>query len=85
MTIPTLRHPDDYVDAVLLDSVAIAADPTFDLCKAIYVGTSGDLNLVMASGDTVLFKNVAAGVTYRFRATGIDSSLTTVTSVNILY
>lgn len=85
MTIPTLRHPDAYVDAVLLDSAAISGSPTFAVSHGIYVGTSGDLNLIMASGNTVLFKNLAAGVTYRFAATGIVASLTTVTSVNILY
>lgn len=53
--------------------------------KGIYVGVTGDLNVVMASGSTVLFKALAAGVVHPISAKRIMSTSTTATDIVALY
>lgn len=53
--------------------------------KGIYVGVTGDLNIVLASGVTVLFKGVAAGVVHPISAKRIMSTSTTATDIVALY
>lgn len=59
-----------------------ALDTTFvDLPRGIYVGTAGDVSLVMPSGNTVLYKNMAAGVTHAKIFSRINSAGTTATDL----
>ena len=48
-----------------VDAVAITASNATDLSaykiRALYVGTGGDVTVLVASGQTVVFKNAAAG------------------------
>lgn len=45
--------------------------------RAIYVGSAGDLQVQMASGQTVTFENVLAGVVYPIRAARVLATGTT--------
>ncbi len=45
--------------------------------RAIYVGGAGDVNLVTAGGETVLFKALSAGTVLPIRATRVLATSTT--------
>jgi hypothetical protein len=47
-----------------LDAVAVTASDatTIPVTRALYVGTGGNIKVRMASGASVVFTNVAAGV-----------------------
>lgn len=51
------------------------------LTRGIYVGVSGNVVLVTASGDTITFVGLAAGMIHPIRAKIIKSTNTTATSI----
>lgn len=63
------------------NAASITPDNDTDLSnttRGVYVGTSGDLKVDMANGDTVTFVDLAAGVVHplqvkRIYATGTDA------------
>ena len=57
---------------------------TDGICKALYVGVSGDVSVIMAQGTTVTFKNVPVGV-FPLRVTHVRSTATTATEIIALY
>lgn len=76
---------DDYqrgVSAPASDAFAITPDDAGDLIyvtRALYVGTAGDVSVVMRDGGTVVFTNVNGGTTLpccvsRVMATGTTAS-----------
>ena len=54
------------------DSVALA-----ETTRAIYVGTAGDISLILASGAGLTFVNLASGTVLPVRATGVNATGTT--------
>lgn len=44
------------------EAAFLAANPTFQVTRGIYVGTSGNLTVVMAGGQTVTYSNVPVGL-----------------------
>lgn len=67
---------------------AVTASDTVDLVKisqVIYVGGTGNISLITASGETVLFTGVPAGTQLRVRATRIRATGTTATAMVSLY
>lgn len=67
------------------DTVNIAFPSGINRSKGIYVGVTGDLNILLASGVTVLFKAVAAGIVHPISAKRIMSTSTTATDIVALY
>lgn len=62
------------------DADAIVPNDTADLSavtRAIYVGSAGHLQVQMASGQTITFENVLAGVVYPIRAARVLATGTT--------
>lgn len=53
------------------------AEPVSEVTRAVYVGTAGDLTATFASGETVTFKNVAAGTILPIRISHVLSTGTT--------
>lgn len=51
----------------------------------VYVGSSGDVNLTLVSGDSVLFSNVPDGTWLPVEAQRISSSATTATLFVVCY
>lgn len=47
------------------------------LLRGIYVGTAGDVTVTLRSGDSVTFKNLAAGVIHAIAATHITAATAT--------
>ena len=85
---------DKFADfAPSLDSPAFSAfeitpDDAADLpqvTRAIYVGGSGDLRLIMKDGSTVTFVAVAEGSPFTVRAARVLSTGTTATGLVGLY
>ena len=65
------------LDSPYTDAEAVTPSDTVDLAevsRAIYVGVAGDLTVIMAGGDTVLFKAAPVGIlpirVSRVKATG---------------
>ena len=50
-------------------------------CRGIYVGGAGDVVVVMKGGEVVTFAGVPAGTTLPLRATRVNSTSTTATSM----
>ena len=62
------------------DASAITPNDGADLgaaTRALYVGQSGDVQVVMVSGETITLSNVQAGVVYPIRVARVLSSGTT--------
>lgn len=55
-----------------------------DITRAIWVGTAGDLSVVMASGATLLLKNVAAGSLLPVKVARINAATTATDIVGLL-
>lgn len=49
--------------------------------RALYVGESGDVNVTLKSGDTVLLRNLQAGVFYPLRVSYVLATGTTATDI----
>ena len=65
-------------------AVAITASDSVNLstvCRGIYVGGAGDVVVVMKGGEVVTFAGVPAGTTLPLRATRVNSTSTTATSM----
>lgn len=54
------------------------------VCRALFVGTSGNLNVHMADGQTVLFSNVPAGI-FPIQVDMVLSTSTTASNIVALY
>ena len=67
---------------------AISPSDSTDLaggtCRALFVGTAGNLNIDDAFGNTVLFSNVPAGI-FPVRAKRVRSTSTTASNLVALY
>ena len=57
-----------------------AADLSF-VTRGLYVGSAGDVQVRMASGDTVTFENMAAGVVYPVRIARVLATGTTASAL----
>lgn len=76
------KIPGHYTDAVALtksDTDELAA-----VCKALYVGVSGDLNVITRDGTTVLIKAAPVGI-LPIMIKKLLSTSTTATNVLALY
>ncbi len=55
------------------------------ICRAVYIGTAGDVSLVTFSNQPVLFKNVPAGSLLPVAASRVNNSNTTASNMVALY
>lgn len=55
------------------------------ITTGVYIGTAGDLKVVMAGGETVTFKSLAAGIVHRMRVRQVFSTGTTCVNVIGMY
>lgn len=56
---------------------AITPDDNIDLAEStrgLYVGTAGNVTCITADGDTVVFKNLAAGVVHAISVSRVKST-----------
>lgn len=73
----TIIHP-------LEGGFSVTPDDNTDFPKktrAIYVGTTGDLAVVMANGNTITFTDIAAGVFHPLQVIRVLSTGTTATGI----
>lgn len=59
-----------------IDAVAVVEGTEFTCCRALYVGTAGDVTVVMKSGNTAEFTNVANGTILPIRCIMVTSATT---------
>ena len=55
------------------------------VCRAVFVGTSGNLSVLMANGSTAVFKNVSSGQLLPIQAARVNATNTTATDILALY
>ncbi|SMP00073.1 hypothetical protein SAMN06265173_1703 [Thalassovita litoralis] len=70
------------------DFFSVTPDDDTDLsiyCRALYIGTTGDLALISVGGTTVTFRNVAAGSILPVRASRVLDTGTTATDIVALW
>ena len=75
-------------DAPAEHAVAVTPNASVDLAftsRGIFVGGDGNLSVVMASGDTVLFTGVTAGTLLPVSVSRVRSSSTTATNIVALF
>jgi hypothetical protein len=53
--------------------------------RGLYVGTAGDVKVTTNGGDTVTFKNLAAGLIHPIRASRVFATGTTATDIVGVY
>lgn len=61
------------------------ATPLSQTCRALYIGSSGSLSAVMASGETVSFTGLQGGMIYPLRLSQVRATGTTAGGVVALY
>lgn len=74
---PSLTSPAISGFAVTPDDAA----PLPEMSRAIYVGGTGDLCVIMSSGDELVFTAVAAGSWLPIRAAAVKATGTTATGL----
>ena len=62
-----------------------STDLTGGVTRGLYVGVSGDVNVDMEDGETVLFTAMAAGIVHPLRVLRVRSTSTTATNIVALY
>lgn len=75
----SLRNPLTLFEAVVKSDSA-AADQTF-ICRALYVGVSGDVVGVLSNSTTITLTALAAGIWHPVRFRRINSTSTTATNM----
>jgi hypothetical protein len=76
--------PIEVSDGSIENAVAITPNDAADLANstiAIYVGTEGDLKVILTGGTTVTIPALAAGVWHPIRAVRIFATGTTATDI----
>lgn len=72
------------LDSPAFEAFAIVPNDSEDLpyvTRGVYVGGNGDINAIVASGSTVLFKNVVAGTVLPIRVSRVLAAATTATNI----
>ena len=71
------------------DGVAVTpadgSDLTGGICKSLYIGGTGNVNVDTANGTTVVFAGLPAGSILPVRVKRVRSTSTTATSIVALY
>lgn len=75
------EQPARDAKAVTPGSSALASG----VCKALYVGTAGDVNVITEAGTTVLFAGVTAGSVLPIRCSHVLSTSTDADDIVALY
>lgn len=61
------------------------ANPLARVTRGVYVGTTGNLRVTMASGETRTFTNIAAGIVHPLQIIQVWATGTTATGVIVLW
>lgn len=71
------------------NGVAVTPSDTQNLaggaCRALYIGTTGNVSAVFPDGTQVTFNSIAAGVVLPIQALRINNSGTTASNIVALY
>jgi len=78
------RTANATVSAHGAESVTPSDSTVFPICRAVYVGGTGNLSVRMADGQTVVFNSVAVGI-FPIQVDQVLSTNTTATNIIALY
>lgn len=77
------------MDEPAYDAASVTPHDTNDLsggvARALYVGTTGDVEVIMAGGTTVVFSSVPAGYILPIRVSRVKAANTTASDILALY
>ncbi len=74
----------DLLQTPLTSGYAVIPSDTEDLpavSRGVYLGTAGDISVVMKDGSSLVWKNLAAGIVYPFRVSRILATGTTAADI----
>ncbi len=77
----SVRAADDMVNVTPSDTVDLPGG----VCRGLYVGVSGNVNLITPSGVTIVIVGLAAGIVHPIRASRIKSTNTNASSIVAVY
>jgi len=80
MATPNTSGADDAVSVTPSDTVALADG----YCRALHIGVTGDVAVVMRSGRSVTFTGVPAGI-FPVKVLQVKATGTTATNIAALY
>lgn len=70
------------IDAPVKHALAVVEDTVFPYpTTGLYVGTGGDVEVIMLAGNTVIFPDVPGGIVLPIRITQVVSTNTTATGL----
>jgi hypothetical protein len=81
-------QPNTYGDIPGEDAVAVTPSDSVNLTgapRALYIGTFGDVSLVTASGNTVVFVGVQSGSILPVRVQRVNATGTAATNIVAIY
>lgn len=78
------RSADATVSAHGAVAVTASDATVFPVCRALYVGTTGNLNVRMPDGMTIVFANVPVGI-FPIQVDQVLSTSTTASNIIALY
>jgi hypothetical protein len=75
------------VDGSVRGAKAVTPSDTVDIpvTDGIYIGTTGNLAVVMEDGNTVTYTSIAAGICHPLGVTRVNSTNTTASNIVALY
>ena len=68
-----------------IHAAPVALDAVVNPTRGIYVGGSGNVAVVMASGKTITLTALAAGVIHPFSVTKVNTTNTTATNIILVW
>lgn len=80
-----MPHPYDSSPAIQASAVSPSDSTNFPACRALYIGTGGNVVVVMENGNVVTFANAQAGSVLPLRAVRVNSTNTTASNIVALY
>jgi hypothetical protein len=75
---------NDIVQGAASVTTSDSADLTGGLCRGLYVGTTGNVKVTMASGEVVTFNSMAVGY-HPLAVSRVWATGTTASNINALY
>ncbi|MFZ0547822.1 MAG: hypothetical protein WAM60_20420 [Candidatus Promineifilaceae bacterium] len=76
-----MSYPSNLNPAAEAEAVTPSDSANIDPTRGIYVGTSGDLRVMMLNGDIVTFSSLAAGIVHPLQVVRVYSTSTTASEI----
>lgn len=79
------RDLSSTIPASRASAVTPSDSQVIEICRALYVGSGGDVAVVMADGGSITFAGVASGTILPIQVSKVLATGTNAASINALY